>query len=132
MRTNPTRPRRPMTRLPEILARIAVGAAILVHLAGAARAADVTVMCPPPMRGVGAVWRPGRARGSGRRAAMPRAPRKETRARLEAGEKADVVVLTAAAADGLIKAGKVARRVELAHSTIGVAVPMARRSPTSA
>jgi molybdate transport system substrate-binding protein len=111
-----------MTRLPDILARIAVGAAILVHLAGAARAADVTVMCPPPMRAVLTDLVAAFERESGLRVAMILAPSKEIVARLEAGEKADVVVLTAAAADGLIKAGKVARRVELAHSTIGVAV----------
>lgn len=111
-----------MTRLPDILARIAVGAAILVHLAGAARAADVTVMCPPPMRAVLTDLVAAFERESGLRVAMILAPSKEIVARLEAGEKADVVVLTAAAADGLIKAGKVARRVELASSTIGVAV----------
>ena len=111
-----------MTRLPDILARIAVGAAILVPLAGTVGAADVTLMCPPPMRALLTDLIAAFERDSGLRVAIIRAPSKEIVARLEAGEQVDVVVLTAAAADGLIKAGKVARRVELARSTIGVAV----------
>ena len=111
-----------MTRLPDILARIAVGAAILVPLAGTVRAADVTLMCPPPMRALLTDLIAAFERDSGLRVAIIRAPSKEIVAHLEAGEQVDVVVLTAAAADGLIKAGKVARRVELARSTIGVAV----------
>ena len=61
-------------------------------------------------------------RESGHRVAVIFAPSKAIVARLEAGEKVDVAVLTAPAADGLIKADKLARRVALARSTIGVAV----------
>jgi molybdate transport system substrate-binding protein len=105
------------------LARIAAGAIIMmVHLAGAAAAADVTLMCPPPMRAVLTDLIAGFERESGLHVAMILAPSKEIIARLQAGETADVAVLTAAAADGLIKADKLARRVALARSTIGVAV----------
>jgi molybdate transport system substrate-binding protein len=105
------------------LARIAAGAIIMmVHLAGAARAADITLMCPPPMRAVLTDLIAGFERDSGLHVAMILAPSKEIIARLQAGETADVAVLTAAAADGLIKADKLARRVALARSTIGVAV----------
>jgi molybdate transport system substrate-binding protein len=105
-----------------ILARIAVGAIITVQLAGAARAADITLMCPPPMRAVLTDLVAAFERESGHQVAMIFAPSKVIIARLEAGEMADVAVLTAADADGLVKAGRLARRVELARSTIGVAV----------
>jgi molybdate transport system substrate-binding protein len=111
-----------MAKGSRFLARIAVGAIMMVQLAGAARAADVTLMCPPPMRSVLTDLVAAFERDSGLHVAMILAPSKQIVARIEAGETADVVVLTTAAADGLIKAGKVARRVELARSTIGVAV----------
>jgi len=118
-----------MTRSSRLLARIAVGAVTMVHLTDAARAADVRLMCPPPMRAVLTDLVAAFERESGLRVTMIRAPSKEIVARLEAGEKADVVVLTAAAADGLIKSGKVARRVELARSTIGIAVRQGAPKP---
>jgi molybdate transport system substrate-binding protein len=105
-----------------ILAHIAVGAIIMVHLAGAARAADITLMCPPPMRAVLTDLIAAFEHASGHQVAMIFAPSKAIIARLEAGEKADVAVLTAPAADDLIRAGKLAHRVELARSTIGLAV----------
>jgi molybdate transport system substrate-binding protein len=112
-----------MARSSRRFARIAAGAIIMmVHLAGAAAAADVTLMCPPPMRAVLTDLIAGFERESGLHVAMILAPSKEIIARLQAGETADVAVLTAAAADGLIKADKLARRVALARSTIGVAV----------
>src|SRR5438105_13119877 len=115
-----------MARSSGFLARIAVGAIVMAHLmallAGAARAADITLMCPPPMRAVLTDLIAAFERESGRQVAVIFAPPKAISARLEAGEKADVAVLTAAAADGLIKADKLARRVALARSTIGVAV----------
>ena len=116
-----------MARSSGFLARIAVGAIVMAHLmallAGAARAADITLMCPPPMRAVLTDLFAAFERQSSRQVAVIFAPSKAIIARLEAGEKADVAVLTAAAADGLIKADKLARRVALARSTIGVAVP---------
>lgn len=118
-----------MAKGSRFLARIAVGAIMMVQLAGAARAADVTLMCPPPMRSVLTDLVAAFERDSGLHVAMILAPSKQIVARIEAGETADVVVLTAAAADGLIKAGKVARRVELARSTIGVAVRQGAPQP---
>jgi molybdate transport system substrate-binding protein len=115
-----------MAKSSGFLARIAVGAILMANLmallAGAARAADITLMCPPPMRAVLTELIAAFERESGRQVAVIFAPSKAIIARLEAGEKADVAVLTAAAADGLIKADKLARRVALARSTIGVAV----------
>jgi molybdate transport system substrate-binding protein len=101
----------------------------MAHLAGAARAADITLMCPPPMRAVLSDLIAAFERESGRRVAVIFAPSKAIVARLEAGEMADVAVLTAAAADGLIKADKLARRVPLASSTIGVAVRQGAPKP---
>lgn len=87
-----------------------------------ARAADVTVMCPPPMRAVVTELVAAFERASGHKVAIVFAPSKAIIARLMAGEKVDVAVLTAAASDELIKAGRLTRRVDLARSTIGVAV----------
>jgi molybdate transport system substrate-binding protein len=111
-----------MAKSSRLLARIVGAAILMLHLAGPARAADITVMCPPPMRAVLTELVAAFERDSGLHVAMIFAPSKEIIARLAAGEHADVAVLTDAAADGLIKAEKLARSVALARSTIGIAV----------
>jgi molybdate transport system substrate-binding protein len=122
-----------MARSSRLLAHIIIGAimgaTVMAHRAGAAQAADITVMCPPPMRAVITDLIAAFERASGRQVTVILAPSKEIIARLEAGETADVAVLTDAAADGLIKAGKLARRVVLARSTIGVAVRQGAPKP---
>src|SRR6202035_3830745 len=87
-----------------------------------ARAADVTVMCPPPMRAVMTELVAGFERASGHKVTLVFTPSKSIIARLATGEKVDVAILTAEASDALIKAGRLARRVDLAPSTLGVAV----------
>ena len=89
---------------------------------GQAVAADITLMCPPPMRAAMTDLVSAFERASGRKVALLFVPSKAIIARLTGGEKVDVVILTAAATEDLIKAGKLARRVDLARSTIGVAV----------
>ena len=86
-----------MTRSSRLLAHIIMGAAVMVHPAGAAQAADITVMCPPPMRAVLTDLIAAFERASGRQVAVILAPSKEIIARLQAGETADVAVLTEAA-----------------------------------
>ena len=49
--------------------------------------------------------------------------------RVTAGEPVDAVLLTASAADGLIKIGKLARRADYAKSSIGVAVKSGQPRP---
>jgi len=87
-----------------------------------AGAADMRVMCPPPMRTAMIDLVAEFQRSSGRIVAVSYEPSKSIIARIIAGEAVDVAILTAHASDELIRQGKIARRVELASSTIGVAV----------
>jgi len=101
---------------------VAVALAVGILPATHASAAEITLMCPPPMRAVMTDLVAAFERASGHKVAIVFAPSKAIIVRLMAGERVDVAVLTAAASDELIKAGKLARRVDLARSTIGVAV----------
>ena len=96
--------------------------ALLALPAGQADAADITLMCPPPMRAVMTDLVAAFERASGREVTIVFAPSAAIITRVGAGETLDIAILTAPAADALIKAGKLARRVDLAKSTIGVAV----------
>jgi molybdate transport system substrate-binding protein len=91
-------------------------------LAGPAVAAEIKVMCPPPMRALMIDLIARFEQASGHTVVMVYEPSKAIVARLSAGDKTDVALLTAPATDDLIKAGKLARRVDLVRSTIGVAV----------
>jgi molybdate transport system substrate-binding protein len=107
----------------KISGRVAAAAVLAaVMLTSRAGAADITLMCPPPMRSVLTELIAAFERASGHKVAVEFAPSKAIIARLADGEKVDVAVLTAQATDDLVKAGKLARRVDLARSTIGVAV----------
>jgi molybdate transport system substrate-binding protein len=105
-----------------VLARIAAILLAGVWLSGEAAAADIRLMCPPPMRAVITDLAAAFQRASGHSVTIVLAPSKAIIARLEAGETVDIAILTATATDALIKAGRLARRVDLARSTIGVAV----------
>jgi molybdate transport system substrate-binding protein len=96
--------------------------ALLALPAGQADAADITLMCPPPMRAVMTDLVAAFERASGRKVMIVFAPSTAIITRVGGGEPVDIAILTAPAADALIKAGKLARRVDLAKSTIGVAV----------
>ena len=96
--------------------------AVLSPCAGPADAAEITLLCPPPMRSVIVELVAGFERASGHHVTITFAPSKAIIERLEAGATADVVVLTAPVTDRLIAAQRLARRVDLARSTIGVAV----------
>jgi molybdate transport system substrate-binding protein len=100
----------------------AIATLVLSPGAGPAGAADITLMCPPPMRSVIVELVAGFERANGHHVTITFAPSKAIIERLAAGEKTDVAVLTAQASDRMIEAGRLARRVDLAKSTIGVAV----------
>jgi molybdate transport system substrate-binding protein len=104
------------------LARIATVLLAGAWVSGAAMAAEIRVMCPPPMRAVMTELAAAFERASGHAVTLVLAPSKAIIARLGGGETIDVAILTAPATDVLIKAGRLARRVDLARSTIGVAV----------
>ena len=96
--------------------------ALLALPADRADAADITVMCPPPMRAVMTDLVSAFEHASGQKVTMVFAPSKAIITRIGDGETVDIAILTAPAADALIKGGKLVRRVDLAKSTIGVAV----------
>jgi molybdate transport system substrate-binding protein len=105
-----------------VLARIPAIALASAWLSGAALAADITLMCPPPMRAVMVDLIAAFERNTGHTVTIVFAPSKTIIARLDGGETVDVAILTATATDASIKSGRLARRVDLARSTIGVAV----------
>ena len=118
-----------MTRRARLFLLAAIATPVLSPGAGPASAADITLMCPPPMRSVIVELVAGFERASGHHVTITLAPSKAIIERLEAGEKTDVAVLTAQASDRLIGSGRLARRVDLAKSTIGVAVRVGAPRP---
>jgi molybdate transport system substrate-binding protein len=87
-----------------------------------AHAGEIAVLCPPPMRTVLAELIPQFEASSGHKVVVTYQPSKAIIARIDNGESVDIAVLTDYAVDDLIKAGKLARRVDLARSRIGIAV----------
>ena len=101
-----------------------VAAAIVASLAAVipAAAAEITVMCPPPMRSL-MVDLAGRfEQASGHKITLVFAPSKDIVTRLAGGSRTDVALLTAEASDGLIGTGTLARRVDIVRSIIGIGV----------
>ena len=99
-------------------------AAIVASLAAVvpAAAAEITVMCPPPMRSL-MVDLTGRfEQASGHKVVLVFAPSKDIVTQLAGGGRIDVALLTAEASDSLIHAGTLARRVDIVRSIIGVGV----------
>jgi molybdate transport system substrate-binding protein len=101
-----------------------VAIAIVASLAAVmpAVAAEITVMCPPPVRGVTTELVGRFEQATGHRVTLVFAPSKDIVRRLAGGERTDVALLTAEASDSLIRAGQLARRVDYVRSIIGVAV----------
>ena len=101
-----------------------VAAAIVAGLTAVipAAAAEITVMCPPPMRSR-MVDLTGRfEQASGHKVTLVFAPSKDIVTRLAGGDRTDIALLTAEASDSLIRAGTLARRVNIVRSIIGVGV----------
>lgn len=101
-----------------------VAAAIVAGLTAVipAAAAEITVMCPPPMRSL-MVDLTGRfEQASGHKVTLVFAPSKDIVTRLAGGDRTDIALLTAEASDSLIRAGTLARRVNIVRSIIGVGV----------
>lgn len=105
---------------------VAAGAAsfliVLPLLIGPAHAADIKVMYPPPLRTVLSELIPQFERASGHKLAVTYESTWLLVERIRKGETPDVAFLTARQADDLIQEGKLARRVDVARSTIGIAV----------
>lgn len=104
-------------RSPVIAAIMAVLAAVIP-----AAAAEITVMCPPPVRSLTTELVARFEQASGHKVTLVFVPSKDIVTRLAGGDRTDVALLTAEASDSLIRAGKLARRVDYVRSIIGVGV----------
>ena len=94
----------------------------MILLPVAASAAEIKLMCPAPMRTTIVELVVQFERSSPHRVEIVHAPSSFIVKRVRGGEAADVTILTAQASDELIKEGKLVRRVDIARSSIGVAV----------
>jgi molybdate transport system substrate-binding protein len=106
----------------------AAGAAALL-LCATAHAAEIEVMYPPPMRTLLAELLPQFEQASGHKVVVTYESSWLLVDRIRKGETPDVAFLTAAAAADLIRAGKLARRLDVVASRIGVAVRAGTPAP---
>jgi molybdate transport system substrate-binding protein len=96
--------------------------ALTVAWPGAASAAEIKLMCPAPMRTTIVELVAQFERTSPHKVTIVHTPSRMIIERVSGGEAFDISILTAHATDELIKQGKVARRVDIARSSIGLAV----------
>jgi molybdate transport system substrate-binding protein len=101
---------------------IAIAALALLLPATAAIAAEIKLMCPAPMRTIIVELVAQFERASSHKVTIVHTPSRLIIERIQSGEAFDVSILTAEATDALIKQGKVARRVDIARSSIGLGV----------
>lgn len=95
----------------------------------AAAAAELRVMCPPPMRTAIVDLVAQFERETAHKVEIVHIPSRFIIDRVRGGEAVDLTILTAAATDGLIKEGKLVRRTDVARSSIGIAVLVGAPSP---
>jgi len=113
------------------LSAVAAGLAIIAAFAAnvAAQAEEIKVLCTigvkPALPDVVAEFE----RATGHKVSIVWGNAATLKSRYLEGEQADVAVLTAAAIDDLIKAGKVTGRVDLARSGMGLAVKAGAPKP---
>jgi molybdate transport system substrate-binding protein len=88
----------------------------------AAVAAEIKLMCPAPMRTTIVELVAQFERASPHKVTIVHTPSRMIIERIQGGEAFDVSILTAEATDGLIKQGKVMRRIDIARSSIGLGV----------
>jgi molybdate transport system substrate-binding protein len=95
---------------------------LVMLLLGSAPAAEIKVMYPPPMRTMLSELIPEFERQSGHKLAVTYESSWLLVERIQKGETPDVAFLTLRQTDDLIKEGKLARRVDVVRSSIGLAV----------
>jgi molybdate transport system substrate-binding protein len=95
----------------------------------AAFAAEIKLMCPPPMRTTIVELVAQFERVSPHKVTIVHTPSRMIVERIQGGEAFDVSILTAEATDALIKQGKVARRIDIARSSIGLGVRTGSPTP---
>jgi molybdate transport system substrate-binding protein len=115
----------------KVLTAVAAGLAMIAAFAaaGAVQAEEIKVLCTigvkPALPDVVAQFE----RATGHKVSIVWGNAATLKTRYLEGEQADVAVLTAAAIDDLIKAGKVTGRVDLARSGMGLAVKAGAPKP---
>jgi molybdate transport system substrate-binding protein len=107
---------------PSLVASAGTASLLVMLLLGSATAAEIKVMYPPPMRTVLSELIPQFERTTGHKVAVTYESSWLLVERIQKGEMPDVAVLTVRQADDLIREGKLARRVDVARSSIGLAV----------
>ena len=102
----------------------ALGVALLLATGAGVKAAEITVFSTNAVKTVLEELGPQFERASGHRLAFRFAPTSVLKAQIEKGEAFDLAILTAAAADDLIRQAKLAAatRVDVARSGMGVAI----------
>jgi len=103
--------------------------AVAMMLPGVVSAAEIKLMCPAPMRTSVVELVAQFEKATQHKVNIVHIPSRFIVERVTGGEPVDAVLLTQNAADGLIKAGKLARRVDYAKSSIGVAVKSGAPKP---
>jgi molybdate transport system substrate-binding protein len=104
---------------------VVLGVAWPVAVSGA----EIKLMCPAPMRTTIVELVAQFERTSPHQVTIVHTPSRMIVERISGGEAFDISILTAHATDDLIKQGKVARRVDVARSSIGLAVLKDRPAP---
>lgn len=97
----------------------------------AAEAAELKLMCPPPMRTAIVELVAQFERATPHKVEIVHIPSRFIIDRVRGGEAVDLTILTAAATDGLIKEGKLVRRTDVARSSIGIAVLATAPAPNA-
>jgi molybdate transport system substrate-binding protein len=107
---------------------VGVGLALALPAARAV-AAEIKLMCPAPMRTTIVDLVEQFERKSPHKVAIVHTPSRMIIDRITGGEAFDVSILTAEATDALIKQGKIARRADVARSSIGLGVKAGTPKP---
>jgi molybdate transport system substrate-binding protein len=107
----------------------AVTSLLLTVFAVSASATDIKVMYPPPLRTTLSALIPEFERTSGHKTVVTYESSWLLVERIRKGETPDVAFLTKRQADDLISEGKLARRVDLVASSIGLAVRAGKPKP---
>src|SRR3954451_7807397 len=101
---------------------LAIAALALLLPVTAAFSAEIKLMCPAPMRTTIVELVAQFERSSPQKVTIVHTPSRMIIERIQGGEAFDVSILTAEANDALIKQGKIARRIDIARSSIGLGV----------
>jgi molybdate transport system substrate-binding protein len=106
------------------------GLALIAALPAArASAAEIKLMCPAPMRTTITALVEQFEKKSPHKVTIVHTPSRMIIERITGGEAFDVSILTAEATDNLIKQGKIARRADVARSSIGLGVKTGTPAP---